>query len=84
MTNLEEKLNYRDFYNDVTSGTKKVFVKRAKRKSTYRPLLGRRVSNLLPSTPRVVDYLATATVRKKIPNPLAVRDIFRIFAANTK
>ena len=35
MTNLEEKQDYRDFYKDVTSGTKKVFVKRAKRKSRY-------------------------------------------------
>ena len=35
MTNLEEKQDYRDFYIDVTSGTKIVFVKRAKRESTY-------------------------------------------------
>lgn len=35
MTNLEEKQDYRDFYKDVTSGTNKVFVKRAKRKLTY-------------------------------------------------
>lgn len=27
--------DYRDFYKDVTSGTNKVFVKRAKRKSIY-------------------------------------------------
>ena len=27
--------DYRDFYKDVTSGTKNVFVKRAKRKSIY-------------------------------------------------
>ena len=35
MTNLEVKQDYRNFYKDVTSGTKKVFVKRAKRKSIY-------------------------------------------------
>ena len=51
--------DYRDFYKDVTSGTKKVFVKRAKRKSIYNETEETKDSSLRHSCPLGNHYAAS-------------------------